>query len=172
MTSLFTKSITTVAAAALLAGAALQPALAVQVGQSAPDISLPRQGGGTATLDQLRGKVVYLDFWASWCGPCRQTFPWMNELQARYGAHGFSVLAVNVDAKQADAEKFLAQVPAQFPVAFDSRGEAPGRYELKGMPSSFLIGPDGKVLMVHSGFKPEERKELESKIEAALSGKP
>ena len=113
--------------------------------------------------------IVLLDFWASWCGPCRQSFPWMNELQSRYGSQGLQVLAVNVDANPPDARRFLAEVPAQFAVAFDGRGETPRRYEIKGMPTSVLIGPDGRVLFVHSGFRPEDRALIENQINQALS---
>lgn len=141
---------------------------AVEVGQAAPAFSLPRQGGGSLSLADLKGKVVYLDFWASWCGPCRQSFPWMNDLQSRFGHRGLRVVGINVDNRKADADGFLAQLPADFTVAFDAKGEAPGAYQVKGMPSSYLIGPDGRVIKVHSGFRAEDRKELEAAIEAAL----
>jgi len=142
---------------------------ALDVGQAAPAFSLPAQGGGQTTLADLKGQVVYLDFWASWCGPCRQSFPWMNDMQAKYGAKGLKVLAVNLDAKTADAEQFLTQVPAHFLVAFDAKGETPARYAIKGMPSSVLIGADGKVIAMHAGFKAEEREALEKQIAAALA---
>ena len=71
---------------------------------------------------------VLVDFWASWCGPCRQSFPWMNAMQAKYGARGLQIVAVNVDAKRADADKFLEQVPASFSIAFDSQGDTPRRF--------------------------------------------
>jgi len=139
------------------------------VGQAAPAFSLPAPGGGQATLADLKGQVVYLDFWASWCGPCRQSFPWMNDMQAKYGAKGLKVMAVNLDAKTADAEQFLTQVPARFMVAFDAKGETPARYGIKGMPTSVLIGADGKVIAMHAGFKAEEREALERQIAAALA---
>lgn len=145
---------------------------ALGVDQAAPSFSLPMQGGGNASLAGMAGHMVYLDFWASWCGPCRQSFPWMNQLQSKYAARGLRVLAVNVDAKQSDAESFLAQVPAQFSVAFDPKGQAPGLYQVKGMPTSFLISPDGKVLMIHQSFKDGDRKDLEAGIEAALDAHP
>ena len=154
---------------AMLAWVLTQPVVhAVEVGQPAPAFTLPQQGGSSLSLSDLKGKVVYLDFWASWCGPCRQSFPWMNELQARYGSRGLKVVGINVDSRKADADGFLGQVPAQFTVAFDGKGDAPGLYKVKGMPSSYLIGPDGRVLKVHSGFRAEDRKELEAAIEAAL----
>lgn len=147
---------------------AVMPAGAIEAGQAAPAFSLPKLGGGALALGDLKGQVVYLDFWASWCGPCRQSFPWMNEMQAKYGAKGLKVVGVNLDAKTADAEKFLSQVPAQFAVAFDAKGETPGKYAVQGMPTSMLIGADGRVLQVHSGFRADERKDLEAAIESAL----
>lgn len=144
-------------------------ALALDPGQPAPALELQ---GATAPvgLSKLKGKLVYVDFWASWCGPCKQSFPWMNEMQAKYGARGLQILAVNVDAKRADADGFLAGTPASFQVAFDPTGDAPKRFEVKGMPSSVLVGPDGKVIKVHNGFRADERKQLEDAIVAALAG--
>jgi cytochrome c biogenesis protein CcmG/thiol:disulfide interchange protein DsbE len=140
---------------------------AVEAGQAAPAVELPGSKG-PVSLAQWQGKLVYLDFWASWCGPCRQSFPWMNDMQARYGERGLQVVAVNLDARRGDGEKFLAQVPASFPVAFDPNGETARRYAIKGMPSSVLIGPDGRVVRVHEGFRPEQRQALEAAIVAAL----
>ncbi|KNZ33863.1 MAG: thiol:disulfide interchange protein DsbE [Methylibium sp. NZG] len=142
------------------------PASALTPGQTVPDIEL---GTGAERLSKLKGKVVYVDFWASWCGPCRQSFPWMNEMQAKYGAKGLQIVGVNLDAKRADADQFLAQVPAKFSVGFDAKGESAKLFGVKGMPTSVLIGPDGKVLAVHQGFKDEDRKELEAKFVSALS---
>lgn len=142
-------------------------AFAVDVGQMAPDFSL--EGASTKVrLSDYRGKTVYLDFWASWCGPCKQSMPWMNDMQKRYGAKGFQVVGVNVDQKQEDAKAFLAQTPAAFTIAFDSSGTTPKAFGIKGMPTSMLIGPDGKVLRIHQGFKPENAAELESAIQQAL----
>lgn len=138
------------------------------VGEAAPAVSLPGRGGTTINLADYRGRVVYLDFWASWCGPCRESFPWMNDMLNRYQAQGLQILAVNVDAKMSDAESFLAKVPASFTVAYDAKGSSPEAYGLKGMPTSYLIGPDGKVLMVHQSFKDSDRAELETRIADAL----
>ena len=130
--------------------------------------SLANRNGRFAIMTALKGKVVYVDFWASWCGPCKQSFPFMNELQAKYRAQGFEVLAINLDAKRDEADKFLAEVPAQFTVAFDAKGDSAKRFEIKGMPSSYLIGRDGKVAAAHRGFKEQDRRELESRIAQAL----
>ncbi|MDP3859735.1 MAG: TlpA disulfide reductase family protein [Stagnimonas sp.] len=157
------------AAAALALGLAT-PALALKPGEPAPAFSLPKAGGGNVSLAEFRGQVVYLDFWASWCGPCRQSFPWMKEMQARFQAQGLRVLAVNVDGKSGDAETFLKQFPEPgFTIAFDSKGATPAAYQIKGMPTSFLIGPDGTVLLVHQSFKDSDREELQAKLAAALA---
>src|SRR5438552_16018809 len=100
-------------------------AAAVGVGERAPPFALPTAAGDTVSLERLRGKVVYVDFWASWCGPCRRSFPWMNEMQRRYGSHGLSIVAINVDKKRADASRFLTETPAEFTVVYDSPGAGP-----------------------------------------------
>ncbi len=152
----------------LLAAFCTLPLHAVQPGQPAPAFELP----GLTTPVQLsayQGHVVYLDFWASWCGPCKQSFPWMNEMQSKYKAQGLRVLAVNLDQKPADAQAFLKETPAAFDVAFDNSGKTPKAYAIQGMPTSLLIGADGRVISMHSGFKPEQRAELESQIRRALN---
>lgn len=152
-------------AASLVVSAA---AWAVEPGQPAPLFELAGTKG-TVALQKLKGKVVYVDFWASWCGPCKQSFPWMNEMQAKYGPRGLQIVGVNLDVKTADAEKFLSEVPAQFTVAYDPKGDTAKRYAIKGMPSSVLVSADGKVIKVHAGFREDERKALEDAIVAALA---
>lgn len=154
----------------VLASGMSTPVLALQAGDTAPAFTLPRPGGGSVSLADYKGQLVYLDFWASWCGPCKQSFPWMKDMQARYGAQGLHVLAVNVDGKSSDAEGFLAQFPALgFGVALDSKGTTPAAYQVKGMPTSFLIGPDGKVLWVHQSFKDSDREALQAQLAAAVA---
>ncbi len=163
----------------MVRGAALGVALgllssavsAVDQGKPAPEFALPGKQG-TVKLADFRGKFVYLDFWASWCGPCRQSFPWMNEMQSKYGKDGLTIVAVNVDQKREEAEKFLAQLPAQFTVAFDAAGTTPKAYSVKAMPSSMLIGPDGTVRFVHHGFREDQKQAVESKIRDALRSAP
>jgi thiol-disulfide isomerase/thioredoxin len=140
---------------------------ASEVGQPAPQFTLPG-ASGQVSLSALKGKVVYVDFWASWCGPCKQSFPWMNDMQAKYGAQGLTIVGINVDKKRADADAFLASTPAKFTVAYDEQGTTPTAYKVKGMPSSYLVGRDGKVIAAHTGFRPEEAAALEAKLRAAL----
>lgn len=163
MKNLATKTLSILASTLLAASA-----FAVEVGQMAPDFDLPG-ASGSVKLSSYKGKTVYLDFWASWCGPCKQSFPWMNEMQSRYGSKGFQIVGVNVDQKLDDAKEFLKENKASFDVAFDSSGKIPKTFAIKGMPTSLLIGPDGKVIAVHSGFKPEQKPELEKQIKQALN---
>ena len=153
--------------AALLLAACTLPALAQT---AAPPLSLAGTDG-PLTLERYRGKVVYLDFWASWCAPCQKSFPWMNRLQKEYAASGLQVLAVNLDAKREDANAFLARVPAQFALAFDATGASARAYTIKGMPSSVLIGRDGRLLWRHTGFNEADKAEIEAQIKAALQTK-
>ncbi|SCZ53592.1 TlpA family protein disulfide reductase [Thiohalomonas denitrificans] len=134
---------------------------------SAPDAVWSVEGG-ELRLEQLRGKVVYLDFWASWCAPCRKSFPFMNELQTRYGEQGLVVVAVNLDKDRKLVEQFLAKYPAQFTVAYDPKGETAERFGLKGMPSSYLIDRDGEIRLSHVGFRDEDSRELEAGIRNVL----
>ena len=157
-------------AALCLATLAAPAAWSIETGAPAPDLNLPGLKEAV-DLAKLKGKVVYVDFWASWCGPCKQSFPWMNDMQAKYEGQGLQIVGVNLDAKRDDADKFLAQTPARFMLAFDAKGESAKRYGVKSMPTSVLIGRDGKVLAVHNGFKEEERKELEGRFGAALAAK-
>lgn len=145
------------------------PARAVEAGAAAPNFSLPTAKGEPLALDKLRGRVVYVDFWASWCAPCRRSFPWMNEMQQKYGAKGFTIVAINVDKKRADAEKFLAQIPANFPVVYDEAGVTPAAYAVKGMPSSYLVDPRGNITYVERGFVDENKAPLEERVKALLA---
>lgn len=145
--------------AALLLGLTLQVgrAFAIEPGKSLPAL-------GLAEVQSAPGQFVYIDYWASWCGPCRQSFPWMNALQAKLGPKGLKVVAVNVDVRRADADKFLVHTPAQFTVAYDPQGLSAKTLAIKTMPTSMLVSPEGKVLFVHSGFRTEETGQLEAKI--------
>ena len=110
------------------------PAHAIEIGQVAPDFELPGRQG-TVKLSDYKGKTVYLDFWASWCGPCKQSFPWANEMQTRYNGKGLRVVAINLDQKTDDAKTFLNDNTARFDVAFDQPGKIPRTYAIKGMPT-------------------------------------
>jgi len=131
--------------------------------------SVARAAPPVLDLDRYRGKVVYLDFWASWCQPCRQSFPWMNSMQGKYGDKGLVVIAVNVDADRKDADRFLQAVPADFQVVYDSDGDLAQQYHLVGMPSSFIIGPDGRVAFHHEGFTKNSPRAYEAEIQGLIT---
>lgn len=155
---------------ALCAWATAPAARALDAGAPAPALKLPGLNG-EVDLAAMAGKLVYVDFWASWCGPCRLSFPWMNEVLARHAAQGLQVVAVNVDTRRSDADRFLQQNPAQFTIAFDPKGETPRRWEVQAMPTSALVGRDGKLLWVHRGFRSEDRDELNQRVAAAVAAK-
>jgi len=132
--------------------------------------TLPVVGSTADTLDlgDYHGKVVVLDFWASWCVPCRRSFPWMNEMQHKYADDGLVVIAVNLDNQAVDAEAFLQRYPAQFSVYYDHRRELAHQYGVEAMPSSFLIGRDGTLAERQLGFKSGKTDEYEAAIVALL----
>lgn len=113
------------------------------------------------------GKPVYVDFWASWCVPCAQSFPWLNTVQARFGEE-LHVVGVNVDSDPAAAARFLRRFPAQFALAYDPEGALAAHYQLQGMPSAVLLAADGTVLWQHSGFRSEDIPAYEAAILRAL----
>ncbi len=133
----------------------------------APSLILPGDHG-KVDLATLKGRVVYLDFWASWCGPCRKSFPWMSDLQARYASQGLSVVAVNLDEDHAQVAKFLAAYPPGFTVAYDPKGTSAERYDVQGMPSSYLIDRSGRILAHHIGFREQDAAAREAEVRKLL----
>ena len=119
----------------------------------------------------LDGKVVYVDFWASWCVPCRVSFPWMKKMVKANGERGFAVVAVNVDKEHQAAVKFLDASDPPFAIIYDSTGSLAKRYKLDALPTSFLYGRDGRLLSRHQGFHPDDTLQLDSLIQAALKAK-
>ena len=115
-------------------------------------------------LDSLHGKVVLVDFWASWCGPCLQSFPWMNDLHARHGGDGLVIVAVNVDQDRALADAFLKKIPPQFRVEYDAAGSLAQQFGVEAMPTSFLIDRVGRVRVRHAGFREKHREDREQQI--------
>ncbi len=115
-------------------------------------------------LQELQGKVVMVDFWASWCGPCLQSFPWMNGLHTKHADDGLVIVAVNVDQDRALADSFLKKVPAQFRVEYDQAGKLARSFGVEAMPTSFLIGRNGKIHARHAGFRDKQREGREQEI--------
>lgn len=145
-------------------------ALGLQSGDRAPEFSAPALGGGaTITLADHRGKVVYLDFWASWCAPCLTSLPALEKLRQEFPADDFQVIAVNVDRDTEAARRFLARRPVGYPSASDPEGRIPGRFAIETMPTSFLIDGQGVIRHVHRGFRPGDVDDLRERIRALLA---
>ncbi len=119
-------------------------------------------------LSEYHGKVVLLDFWASWCVPCRRSFPWMNEMQQKYGDSGLVVIGVNMDAEPDAAQAFLGNYPAEFEIIYAPDGALAREFGVIAMPSSFVIGRDGEVTTRHLGFKVRKQNEYETDLVSAL----
>ncbi|MBA3581383.1 MAG: TlpA family protein disulfide reductase [Gammaproteobacteria bacterium] len=134
----------------------------------APQFVLPTAKGTPVSLASLRGKVVYVDFWASWCGPCRKSFPWMSEMQTRYGEK-FKVVAINLDENRNDAYKFITEIKPNFTIVFDPKGTSAESYKVIGMPSSYLIDKNGKLVDSFVGYRFEDKAMVEKKINALLA---
>ncbi len=142
----------------------------IALAQPAPDFKLDNPALAQK-LSDLKGKVIYLDFWASWCAPCRKSFPWLNQIQAQYKDKGFTVIAVNVDVEKALATEFLAQIPANFPIVYDPEGNIANAYQLVGMPSSFIINKQGEIAVAHVGFHSKKIQQYQQEIEHLLNQK-
>jgi peroxiredoxin len=161
------RAIALVAAGAMVA---VTRASSLAIGDPAPVCSAPLlEAGRTLSLAEHRGEVIYLDFWASWCTPCRESFPFMNELHREFGDQGLAIIAVSVDKTADDARGFLARYPAQFALALDTAAACPAAYQLTGMPSSYLIDRNGLIRAVHAGFRSSDRAEIRRQIIEALA---
>lgn len=144
----------------------------------APSPAMAGSGEATVTstveapaldLAAHRGEVVYVDFWASWCPPCRKSLPWLAGMQAKYRARGLTVLTVNVDREPTAAARFLASLPDSLPIVYDPQGRLAAAYGLQGMPSSFLYDRSGTLRSTQVGFEPTRAAEVELQIENLLA---
>ncbi len=134
----------------------------------APNFTLKSRTGENIKLSELRGSVVMVNFWASWCGPCRQEMPILQQLYDRYHDMGFTLLGVNVDEEPALAEKMLKDIPVNFPVLYDSNNVVSKEYQVKAMPSTFMVDRDGKIRYLHKGYKPGYEDDYQQQIRALL----
>lgn len=159
----------------LLAAAVLctsQFSLAVEAGKTIPECALSPLGESqSATLSQYKGSVVYVDFWASWCGPCAKSFPFLNEMHEQLKDQGLQIVGVNLDENVDEAKAFLAKFPASFTVLADVSKQCAKDFAVKAMPSSYIIDRKGIVHTVHLGFRPGEAKELRLVVEKLLAEK-
>ena len=134
----------------------------------APAFTLASRAGGQVSLADLKGQVVMINFWASWCGPCRQEFPALDQIYAKYKPMGFTLVAINVESEKADAEKFLAATPASFPILFDPDNKVSGSYGVSAMPTTVLVDRQGRVRWLHRAYKPGDEAKYIEQIRAVL----
>jgi peroxiredoxin len=136
----------------------------ISPGSTAPAFQLPSSSNAPLALNDLKGQVVLINFWASWCGPCRQEMPVLEQMYKKYKAAGFTLLGVNVEPKSADALGFLKATPVSFPILFDTESQVSKLYEVAGMPSTVILDRTGKVRYIHHGYKPGEESEYLDQI--------
>jgi len=137
-----------------LAAALAAPAAQASAPAAAADFTLPARDGGTVRLSELRGQVVMINFWATWCGPCRQEMPLLQQLYGKYEPLGFTLLGVNVEPDSASAQEWLKKVSVSFPILFDRDNKVSAQFGVEAMPSTVLIDREGNVRHVHRGYKP------------------
>lgn len=146
-----------------------QIALALEAGDRAPAFAAPALGGkGTVELSKYRGKVVYLDFWASWCAPCLVAIPEIEKMRSEFPSEDFQIIAVNLDQKEKKALRFLSKNPVGYPSASDPKGRLPGQYGVDTMPTSYLIDREGVIRYVHRGFQRGDGAKLREEIRTLL----
>ncbi len=145
---------------------ALALATAATAGErQAPDCSLRAVDDSRRwELREMRGRVVWVDFWASWCGSCAEAVPFLNDLEREFGAQGFAVLGINLDEEPRDALEFLARHPADFAQAADADGLCPRSFGVETMPAAYLIDRRGVIRHVHAGFRPGEAAGLRARV--------
>jgi len=145
------------------------PAAATSSNSAPPTFELPGlEGGAPVSLEEYRGKVVYLDFWASWCGPCREAMPLYEAMYREIGSDRFEVLAINLDEEPQDALNFIARHPVSYPVLTDPAGSTAKAWGLKVMPTSFLLDSSGRVVREYPGFRSAHMADIRRDIETLL----
>lgn len=153
----------------LLAGLAPTASATGPVHVSVPDFTLKSGSGENLRLSEFRGQVVLVNFWASWCGPCRQEMPLLDQLHKKYSPLGFAVLGVNVDQDPKQARAWLDKVPVGFPVVFDSQSTVSKSYEVVAMPTTVIVDRSGNARYVHHGYKPGDEAEYLRHVRALLA---
>jgi cytochrome c biogenesis protein CcmG, thiol:disulfide interchange protein DsbE len=151
----------------LVAGAAAL-ARALEPGDRAPELSGASLDGQAISLATLRGKVVLIDFWASWCAPCKEEMPFIERLYRRLRSQGLIVVGVSVDAERENARDFIAQLKVSFPIVHDAKHAIADRFKPPRMPTSYVLDREGKIRHVHEGWRKEDEREVEQEITALL----
>jgi thiol-disulfide isomerase/thioredoxin len=144
------------------------PALAVTPAGPAPQFKLDSMAGKPVSLDQYKGQVVMINFWASWCGPCRTEMPILEKLHAKYKPMGFTMIGVNVEPDSSLAANWLKTTPVTFPILFDTKSEVSKLYSVAGMPNTVIIDRKGNLRWLHRGYKPGDENEYLDQIRALV----
>jgi len=138
------------------------------VGKPAPDFAAKSDSGRNVRLSELRGQVVLINFWASWCSPCRQELPLLSKIYSQYRSAGFALLAVNVDDNRKDAESMLKRLDLKFPTLFDGNKKVARLYGVDTMPATLVIDRDGRVRYVHRGYYDGYERKYEQQVRELL----
>jgi thiol-disulfide isomerase/thioredoxin len=144
------------------------PTFAANTKGPAPDFTLASKEGGNVRLQEQLGNVVLINFWASWCGPCREELPYLEELQQEYADLGFTILAVNVDEDPSKADILLNDIPVSFPVLFDVNDEVSKLYDVQAMPTTVIVDRDGNQRLLHHGYKSGDEMKYKQAVKALL----
>ncbi len=148
-----------------LSGVLLPVSLAAgEASGPAADFSLPSRGGQPVSLSALRGQVVLINFWATWCGPCRKEMPLLEQIQKKYAPLGFTMLGVNVEEDTTQMEAFLGDVPVTFPVLLDPANRVSKLYDVAAMPSTVIVDRKGNVRFIHQGYQPGDESRYQDVI--------
>lgn len=152
----------------MLMSIAFNPANAANIDKPAPDFTLKSLGGKNLKLSEYAGDVVMLNFWASWCGPCRKEMPLLNDLHKKYESLGFVILGVNVEQELKLAKSFLKETPVSFPIVFDSSNQVSQAYDVIAMPTTVMIDRNGKVRYLHKGYKAGDEKKYRKMVKKLI----
>lgn len=141
---------------------------ATEMNTAAPDFTLKSQSGKNLKLSEYAGNVVLLNFWASWCGPCRLEMPLLNDLHNKYAALGFVVLGVNVEEQTDKARSYLADIPVDFPILFDDKNVVSKLYDVVAMPTTVMIDRNGNMRYLHKGYKPGDENKYKKMVKKLI----
>lgn len=158
MNGMFTRSFPGLLLAIIISFGGIAPASAAAVSGPAPDFTLKSLGRKNIKLSEMRGNVVLINFWASWCGPCRQEMPILNSIHNKYVSLGFSVIGVNVDEEAENARGFIKEVPVDFPILLDTNNQVSKLYKVIAMPTTVLVDRDGNMRFLHQGYRPGDER--------------
>jgi thiol-disulfide isomerase/thioredoxin len=142
---------------------------AAEAGQMPPPCAAVDNKGATVNFDAYKGKVLLIDFWATWCPPCKKSMPFLNNLRNQHLKEGFEILAINVDENSEDAKNFLKENPVDYTMAYDPNGDCPQKFAVKAMPSSYLVDKAGKIRLVHLGFRDEDEAKIQNQVSDLLA---